>query len=112
MVLIFIAAAIRRCYYAPHREILETLFILGSHPDRHMTGLKIIFLGLNVAGENLYRYWCGRWMATKEATRFQNAWLEYSEKNPDDVTKLSRVCESITERLDTQREEALHMLCW
>jgi hypothetical protein len=150
MVLIFIAAAIRRCivlflwfgqpgkkedsiqlmfhifntflsagflkyraeYFAPHRVILETLFILGSHPDRHMTRLITIFLALNVVGENLYRYWCGRWMATKEASRFQKAWLECSQKNPGGVTKLTRLCKSITARLDTQRAEALHMLCW
>jgi hypothetical protein len=50
--------------------------------------------------------------ATGAATRFQDSWLECSDRNPGTVTDLAKLCKGITARLDMQREEALQMLPW
>jgi len=48
----------------------------------------------------------------EKGSRFRGAWLECSERNPDAVTDLAKLCKGITQLLDQQRGEALQMLPW
>ena len=50
--------------------------------------------------------------ATVEVTRFREAWVECSERNPDVVTELTKLSNEINVHLDQQREEALHLPSW
>jgi hypothetical protein len=47
-----------------------------------------------------------------EANRFRGAWLECSQRNPEIVTELAKMCKEITVRLGKQRKEALEMSWW
>jgi hypothetical protein len=74
--------------------------------------LMITFLCINyIYWDSLNRMVFGE-KATGFATRFQDSWLECTEKNPDTVTELAKLCKAITARLDMQREEARQMLPW
>jgi hypothetical protein len=74
--------------------------------------LMISFLCINyIYWDSLNRLIFGA-KAIGHATRFLDSWLECSERNPDTVTELAKLCKGITARLDMQREEALQMLPW
>jgi len=72
----------------------------------------IIFASLYTAlRETWHRMVFGR-KATVEVTRFREAWVECSERNPNVVTELTKLSNEIIVHLDQQRQEALHMLSW
>jgi ppGpp synthetase/RelA/SpoT-type nucleotidyltranferase len=98
-------------YYGAHHicvAVAELLLSsqLGAAP------LIIIFLGVIVCYRDFFHRMVFGRKATKESTRFREAWLECSERNPDVVTELARLSKGIVVRLDQQREEALQMLPW
>jgi hypothetical protein len=103
--------------YRPEYNFAYHIFINMAEPlivwPNLMIAPLIVFLLHFVLyySDTTHRVNFGR-KATQEATRFRDAWLECSERNPDTVTDLAKLCKGITARLDQQREEALQMLPW
>ena len=103
--------------YRPEYNFAYHIFINVAEPfivwPNLMIAPLIVFLLHFVLyySDTTHRVNFGR-KATQEATRFRDAWLECSERNPDTVTELAKLCKGIYVRLDKQRKEAVQMSWW
>jgi hypothetical protein len=110
------------CKYRPEyynayqlcQVLFEHLVVTGGFFASKQTGLLIIITLII----SIFYSWalchsavfCRK--ATKEANRFRGAWLECSQRNPEIVTELAKLCKRITVQLDKQRTEALQRSWW